>query len=123
MGRATLLAVAAVVVAATVVAASTSHVAETLTLCEQKCAGACFVYHVPVGSCFEPQKLWPGDAQWTAGDTLDTVLNATFLRRAFFASSNGQEALQAVSSFSGCGSPPLSSQARVPLSQTSLTSP
>uniref|UniRef100_A0A7S1B1D8 Phospholipase B-like n=1 Tax=Noctiluca scintillans TaxID=2966 RepID=A0A7S1B1D8_NOCSC len=46
------------------------------------------VYETPIGLCFSPLTLFPGDPQWGATDILDTV-NATHLHRSFFASEVG----------------------------------
>ena len=61
---------------------------ESMEVCSGKCSGDCKVYRPPVGACYSPPLLWPGDVQWGAFDTLDRC-NATHLDRSFFGSTNG----------------------------------
>ena len=61
---------------------------EHMKLCSDRCDSDCKMYDVPVGECFSPSRLFPGDAQWGDGDVLDTC-NTTHLDRSFFASRDG----------------------------------
>ena len=61
---------------------------ETMRLCRDRCSDDCKTYTVPVGECFSPPRLFPGDPQWGDADVLDTC-NATHLDRSFFASRDG----------------------------------
>eukprot|EP01051_Picozoa_sp_SAG22_P001045 SAG22_NODE_36_length_27184_cov_65.870076_12_plen_211_part_00 len=61
---------------------------ENMTVCTDKCSTGCKTYSPPLGKCYSPPKLWPGDVQWGTTDTLD-VCNGTHLDRSFFASTDG----------------------------------
>lgn len=61
---------------------------EGMELCSGKCEVNCKTYRPPVGACYSPPLLWPGDTQWGRFDTLDRC-NATHLDRSFFSSLNG----------------------------------
>lgn len=62
--------------------------AEKMIVCSGKCTSDCKAYSPPLGICYSPPKLWPGDVQWGTADTLDTC-NGTHLDRSFYSSSNG----------------------------------
>ena len=55
---------------------------------EWHCAADPRSYISPVGSCYSPSALWPGDPQWGEFDILDTV-EGPRLNRSFFASTDG----------------------------------
>ena len=40
---------------------------EHMKLCSDRCDSDCKMYDVPVGECFSPSRLFPGDAQWGDG--------------------------------------------------------
>lgn len=61
---------------------------ENMTVCTGHCVGDCKTYGIPIGHCFSPAKLFPGDTQWGTDDVLDTC-NRTHLTRSFYNSSNG----------------------------------
>ena len=44
---------------------------ENMTLCHDRCVSGCVSYRVPLGTCFSPPQLWPGDPQWGDNDVLD----------------------------------------------------
>jgi hypothetical protein len=46
------------------------------TLCKDYCETCCISYITQLNSCFNPQKLFPGDESWGEGDVLDG--NVTF---------------------------------------------
>ena len=63
---------------------------EEMIVCAGKCTSDCRTYRPPVGRCFQPQRLWPGDEQWGDNDVLDRCDAAHgLINRSFFASSNG----------------------------------
>ena len=60
---------------------------ENMTLCNDHChSDDCLSYAVPLGECFSPPQLWPGDPQWGEHDVLDACVNATHFSRTFYAS-------------------------------------
>ena len=62
-----------------------------MTLCaggSEPCTTDCKAYLLPIGACFSPPALFPGDEQWGKFDVLD-VCHSHFLNRSFFASEDG----------------------------------
>ena len=51
---------------------------ENMTLCHDNCVSGCVSYLVPLGTCFSPPQLWPGDPQWGDNDVLDECINASY---------------------------------------------
>jgi hypothetical protein len=62
---------------------------ENMTLCHDRCVSGCVSYRVPLGTCFSPPQLWPGDPQWGDNDVLDECTNASYFRRSFYSSLDG----------------------------------
>ena len=62
---------------------------ENMTLCHDNCVSGCVSYLVPLGTCFSPPQLWPGDPQWGDNDVLDECINASYFRRSFYSSLDG----------------------------------
>jgi hypothetical protein len=55
-----------------------------MTLCNDFCKNGCISYRTPLGTCYNPQEMFPGDPSWGDGDILDNKV--TF--------SNGQVTFQ-----------------------------
>ena len=70
--------------------------AEVMTLClnctqSDGCSGDVSreTFHVPIGRCFSPPKLFPGSKAWGASDTLDICSGNVSVKRTFYASTDG----------------------------------
>jgi hypothetical protein len=42
-----------------------------MTLCEDFCKKGCMSYRTPLGECYNPQKMFPGDISWGESDVMD----------------------------------------------------
>lgn len=59
-----------------------------MTVCSVKCSSDCKSYVTPF-LCFNPQKLFPRDAQWGDTDVKDIIFNKTLFHRHFYSSKDG----------------------------------
>lgn len=50
-----------------------------MTLCKDFCEHGCKSYRTPLGECFNPQTMFPGDSSWGESDVMDD--NVAFTRR------------------------------------------
>lgn len=77
----------------------TEHPARTggglrMRLCaDEACSLGCKLYSLPLGTCYSPRQLFPGDPQLGHSDVEDMV-NSTHLSRSFFSSRDGTCALR-----------------------------
>eukprot|EP00312_Isochrysidales_sp_CCMP1244_P039941 CAMPEP_0202756294 /NCGR_PEP_ID=MMETSP1388-20130828/15602_1 /ASSEMBLY_ACC=CAM_ASM_000864 /TAXON_ID=37098 /ORGANISM="Isochrysis sp, Strain CCMP1244" /LENGTH=115 /DNA_ID=CAMNT_0049424145 /DNA_START=11 /DNA_END=355 /DNA_ORIENTATION=+ len=61
-----------------------------MTVCRSSCSVDCKSYDLPLGVCYSPPLLFPGDPQWGAGDVLDQCdAAAGILTRTLYSSSGG----------------------------------
>ena len=62
------------------------------TLCKDFCTTSCISYRTPLGECYNPQKMFPGDASWGESDILDDDITFTngqvTFQRSFYSSSD-----------------------------------
>jgi hypothetical protein len=49
------------------------HTLSEQTLCKDKCKTDCKAYRIPIGKCFNPNTLFPGDSQWGHEDVKDVL--------------------------------------------------
>eukprot|EP00591_Stephanopyxis_turris_P007749 CAMPEP_0195518512 /NCGR_PEP_ID=MMETSP0794_2-20130614/13039_1 /TAXON_ID=515487 /ORGANISM="Stephanopyxis turris, Strain CCMP 815" /LENGTH=195 /DNA_ID=CAMNT_0040647489 /DNA_START=103 /DNA_END=690 /DNA_ORIENTATION=- len=47
------------------------------TMCEGKCEKGCVTYITPLGECYSPSQMFPGDPSWGDYDILDEILGFT----------------------------------------------
>jgi hypothetical protein len=48
-----------------------------MTLCKDFCKNGCLSYRTPLGECFNPQKMFPGDISWGESDINDDTVAFT----------------------------------------------
>jgi hypothetical protein len=58
-------------------------------LCADKCRSDCRSYQTPLGSCYNPQVLFPKDVSWADVDVFDMVLSDVEFKRSFFSTTDG----------------------------------
>jgi hypothetical protein len=68
-------------------------------LCADKCQSDCRSYQTPLGSCYNPQILFPNDVSWADVDVFDMVLSDVEFKRSFFRTTDGSCASDATDIF------------------------